>query len=200
MSKPTIESSPSLTDLFEYDEYDSYENPYVEIDAYENLDEGIPLSVELSESISRQRDNSPHEIATSSAVTASDIDTDANNHFVRAPEIFLRIDNDVTTAAASATVSTEASKVKIKTECDRTGGSTESSGSDESILPASGCDFVELHYENEFIDVNAEECDDVGQMSTCQRSTTQFENDNEQLLFEGIHKKSFVFAYFFFTC
>lgn len=180
----SIESSTSLTDLFEYDEYDSYESSYAEIDTLENLDEGIPLSVELSESISRQCDDRSHKITTSTAV--ADIDTDANNQFVRAPEIFLRIDNDVVNASQASAI-TDAS-TEIKTECNGSGGSTESSGSDVSEVRATGCDIVELHYENEFIDANADECDDGGQMSSCQRSMTQFENDNEQLLFEGIHK------------
>lgn len=171
----SIESSSSLTDLFEYDEYDSYENPYAEIDTREHLDDGIPLSVELFESLNRQCNDSPHKNASS----AADIDTDANNDFVRAPEIFLRIDNDVAMTAAAASASTDAS-TKIKTECDR---SIDASGSD--VEPATGCDIVELHYENEFIDANAEECDDVDRMLTGQRSMTQFENENEQLLFEG---------------
>lgn len=183
MSSPTIESSPSLTDLYEYDEYDSFENPYAEIDTHENLDEGIPLSVELSESISRQCNDLPHTDASSPS--GADIDTDANGqHFVKAPEIFLRIDNEVTTGATSAPID---ASTKIKTECDRTGGSIESSGSDVSDVLAIGCDIVELHYENEFIDANADECDDVDRSTAGQRSTTQFENDNEQLLFEGTH-------------
>lgn len=179
----SIESSPSLTDLFEYDEYDSYESSYAEIDTRENLDEGIPLSVELFESISRQCDDVPHKITTSTAATAANDTDDANNQFVRAPEIFLRIDNDVgiaSTASATANASTE-----IKTECIGSAGSIESGGSDVSEVRATGCDIVELHYENEFVDANADECDDGGQMSSCQRSMTQFENDNEQLLFEG---------------
>lgn len=183
----SIESSPSLTDLFEYDEYDSYESSYAEMDTRENLEEGIPLSVELSQSIGRQCNDVPYRITTSAAATAAaSIDTDANNQFVRAPEIFLRIDNDAV-HASTATTSTDDS-TKIKTECNRSGGSTESSGSDLSEVRATGCDIVELQYENEFIDANADECDDGAQMSTCQRSMTQFENDNEQLLFEGTHK------------
>lgn len=184
----SIESSPSLTDLFEYDEYDSYESSYAEIDTGENLEEGIPLSVELSESIGRHCDDVPHKITTTTAAAtaAASNDTDASNQFVRAPEIFLRIDNDVvhaSTASASTDVSTE-----IKTECNRSGGSTESSGSDLSEVRATGCGIVELQYENEFIDANADDCDDGAQMSSCQRSMAQFENDNEQLLFEGTHK------------
>lgn len=176
MTNPSIESSPSLTDLFEYDEYDSYENPYTEIDTREHLDDGIPLSVELFESLSRQCDVLPHKNASSSA---ADIDTDANNHFVRAPEIFLRIDNDVV-----VTTATDAN-TKIKTEFDRIGHSIDSNGSDVSVVPTTGCDTVELHYENEFIDANADECNDVDRTVMGRRSTAQFENENEQLLFEG---------------
>lgn len=182
MSNPSFESSPSLTDLFEYDEYDSYENPYAEIDTSDHHTEGIPLSVELSESLSRRQCNDlPHTILASSAST--DIDTDANNQFVKAPEIFLRIDNEVPTAAA-CTTSTNVCTI-IKTECDRTADSFESSGSDVSVAPAIDCDIVELHYENEFFDASGDECDDVGPSTSCLRSATQFENDNEQLLFEG---------------
>lgn len=184
MSNPSIESSPSLTDLFEYDEYDSFENPYAEIDRREPYVDGIPLSVELSESLlcRRQCDESvSHEIALSPGTAA--IDTDANDHFVRAPEIFLRIDNnnDVVPVTTSAN---RIDGAKIKTERDRATGSSESSGSDASVVPATDAsDIVELHYENEFIDANADECDDTELMR--RRSTTQFENDNEQLLFEG---------------
>lgn len=191
MSTPPIESSPSLTDLFEYDEYDSYVNPYAEINTSEHFDEGIPLSVELSESLSRQINNVPHNITSS----ATDNDTDdISEQFVKAPEIFLRLENDVVTAATSA--STADANRKIKTECDRIGDSIESSGSDVSVVPTTieiECDIVELHYENEFIDAyDADECDDVDQtMSMSQRLTTQFENENEQLLFEGIQKQYF---------
>lgn len=191
MSNPSIESSSSLTDLFEYDEYDSYENPYAEIDTSSDCDDGIPLSVELSESLRRQCADELSQKITSSC---ADIDTDANQHFVRAPEIFLRIDNNdvaaTTTTPGDASATTDASTKIKKTECDRTVGSIESSGSDVSEVPAIGCDIVELHYENEFIDANADD-DDINRTTACQRSTTQFENDNEQLLFEGMRRTQY---------
>lgn len=169
MSNPSIESSPSLTDLFEYDEYDSYESAYDNeiADAKDQLNGGVPLSVELSESIHRQCDDA---VSTSSG-------RDANDSFVKAPEIFLRFDGD----ASGATSATTDTNSESKTECDRPDGSFESGGSDGPV----GCDIVELHYENEFADASADECDASGLTTSQSRAISQFENENEQFLFEG---------------
>lgn len=186
MSNLSNESSLDLTDLYEYDEFDLYENPYNN-SPEQQYEDGIPLSVELSESIRLNRISASQETCLNSNINLTD---HQSNAFVKSSEIFLRIDNEAETATATTTTITTSSSKKTDFDCDRkTNDSIESSGSDVSLVHISHDDIVELHYENEFIDPNADECD-------VDERHTAFENENEQLLFEGITKKCYLLRSF----
>lgn len=147
----TNEVSPDLLELFEYDEFDSYdEHTYQAIAAAkETASDGIPLSVELSESLHNSQSD------------------EQNSGFVKAPEIFLRIE----------------SNIENKT---KRSNSLESSDSNIVIPVANGDDIecFELQYENEFDDQIDET--DIAH-SSCQPNSC-VETEYEQLLFEGINQ------------
>lgn len=153
MSISPPELSPDLGELFEFDEIESEGNSSYNANRCEDddLSEGVPLSVELSESLCR---------SAAEAVLSG---------FVRAPEIFLRIDNESTTTSCD----------DRKTPLDH-GGSVDSNGSDASFVAIAGADAVELQYENEFVDTEIS-----GHDSGHALRPSQFESDNEQLLYEG---------------
>lgn len=164
MSMTRNESSTDLTELFEYDEFDSSLNSIDQnTTTASNSIDGIPLSVELSEAVSAQQ----------------------NPNYVKAPEIFLRIDGEANTSTASTTTITTSTANKTENnpiECDR----------NEIAFAASN--FVELQYENEFDDSDDDENDRV----VHSERISQFESENEQILFEGNFAK-IVFDFFCFV-
>lgn len=147
-----------LMDLFEYDEFDSYdEYAYQTANQQDDSVEcGVPLSVELSESLSKN-DNAESEQDASC--------------FVRSAEIFLRIDGEGTSANNRA--------IQDQSSNNAQPNSLESNGSDDVILVGNDC--VELQYENEFIESN----DEAEFLPTNRCRSNSLSNDYEELLFEG---------------
>lgn len=172
----SIEDITELGDLFEYDEFDSYdEHAYQEIvsDNVSN-EEGVPLSVELSESLNKVQTPECEQ---------------ATKSFTKAPEIFLRIDvNSIAGGASSANSSYNITCTKspnIIKQSDES-NSIDSIESNEGITNRDEC--TELQYENEFSTNDEIDCENV--QSTCKRHNS-IDNEYEELLFEGINFKSF---------
>lgn len=166
----SIEDVTDLMDLFEYDEFDSYdENTYQLID--EDSSGGVPLSVELLESLSKNQ---------------TPVSDEPTNSFVKAPEIFLRIDANGSNASTTdlCTASTSHNFQNIETielkHCEKS-NSLESSDSNDVLLLTKHGDCVELQYENEFSDES--DCD---RNQSERKQDNSIENDYEELLFEGI--------------
>lgn len=215
-------ASFDLADLLEYDEFDGYDgSAATESDncmTINDNDYGVPLSVELSESMCQnninraelmqlQRANAidtidpAHAATTETTVTSSSSVDEANEqeqNFVKSAEIFLRIDNNeessTTTTITMASSSFNSNKQSMDSTND-TGDPGEpgepSSGQFSSSID--GGDVIELQYENEFFDPDDEESN-FGESSTAQRHHLggNVEYDNEQLLLEGIFLLSFV--------
>lgn len=153
--------SSDLNELLEFDEIDTFENESSDNDEPNDIDlsECVPLSVELSESICR-------------SAAAAMLNEQPNSSFVRGSEIFLRMDNGFgSTTTTTTTITTSNSSKTTEAEKD----SFESAD-----------DVIELQYENEFIDYDADDHDS----GRAQRSS-RFESENEQLLFEGKQIKSY---------
>lgn len=194
-------ASFDLADLLEYDEFDGDEdvayNAIAAAAAQE--DTGVPLSVELNESINQPR--SGEEVHLPLAV-------DDPVGFPKGAEIFLRIDSNddascthTTTTITTASGSQTNNKLSIESRTVSDGPSS-SSGQYSLSLDgdAMGDAIGELQYENEFVDSNDDEEDEHfggggHRMITNQSShhhhhhlhrRPAVENDNEQLLFEGI--------------
>lgn len=137
---PQRNSSVDFSDLLEYDEFEAYD-AFQMPEGTENLDsDNVPLSVELAQSVQSN--------------TKSD-------NFVKAAELFLRIDGGVKSQPESLTQT-----------------------------PIRDC--VELQYENEFDD---EESDGM-QYPECSTALHSIENDNEQLLLEGMSLSNFIYVSF----
>lgn len=128
-------NSADFSDLLEYDEFEAYDAFQMPQNADETVSDNVPLSVELAQSI---ENNSRRK-------------SDSEN-FVKAPELFLRID-----------------------------GVLKSQPESLAETPIREC--VELQYENEFDEY--EENDGLHR-AECSTSFSAIENDNEQLLLEGI--------------
>lgn len=150
-----------LIDLFEYDEFDSYNEYAYHVVTMNNdsSNDGIPLSVELSETLNKSQ---------------STINEKSSNDFVKAPEIFLRI--DVNGAGPNSE-----SFNKKNVECCEKLDSLESCDSNDVILTGN-C--AELQYENEFMNTSEPECN-------FSHSTRSIDNDYEELFLEGIINKVF---------
>lgn len=171
MSNSSTELSPDLGELFEFDEIESDGNIFYELNRNNesDLSDGVPLSVELSESLCR---------SAAETILCQSIDS----NFIRAPEIFLRIDNIETEATNSS------SSINVKNNHNESierneGNSIDSNESDASFVAIADNDIVELQYENEFVDSEIS-VHDSGHVLR----PSQFESDNEQLLFEGKQK------------
>lgn len=216
-------ASFDLADLLEYDEFDGYDGAAAtEPDncmTINDNDYGVPLSVELSESmcqnninrnelIQLQRANAIDTIeliaSTDATISASSSIDDANNQpqiFLKSAEIFLRIDNNeessTTTTITMASSAFNSNKQSVDSSIDTGGGGEPSSGQFSSSID--GGDVIELQYENEFFDPNDEESH-FGESPTARRHRHHrhhlggnVENDNEQLLLEGIFLLSLIF-------
>lgn len=162
--------SLDLADLLEYDEFDSFEAAR-EIPSPDN-EIGVPLSVELSDSMCQI--SGP---TTAPSQTPFDGGS-TEDGFVKSAEIFLRLDNDGD-SGTTTTITMASGSLNSKQSLDSTGGGP-SSGQFSSI----DCD-IELQYENEFFDPNNDECNFGTEPSRVHHRST-IENDNEQLLLEGI--------------
>lgn len=159
------EISPDLLELFEFDEFDSFDEHLYQV-ANQPVEPGVPLSVELSESLSK---------SNSQELSDAQKSPDA---FVKAPEIFLRIENNSANEASSSSSSSK------KLSIDKKSNSLESTDSNDAQSLANRDECVELQYENEFSDSNEEnDCDVVDSAFNPQ---IDIDSDYEQLLFEGI--------------
>lgn len=185
MTEPSFPNPNSLdfTDLLEYDEFDVYNELPVQrrqctdelcCNSNEKID-GVPLSIELSQ--------------------VQDVTDTEQEHFVKASELFLRFDGGV------GSTSTSTSDCVVDTSCGsgiKFSGSDNGSNSSETPI---NIDCVELQYENEFDD-DDDDCggnNDFLQFTEATKSYHSMnENENEQLLLEGILKKNnkFILAYY----
>lgn len=134
---PKRNSAVDFSDLLEYDEFEAYDAFEMPQTAEEVVSDNVPLSVELAQSIENN----------SRTRTESDSDS-----FVKAPELFLRIDGVVKSQPESL-----------------------------AETPIREC--AELQYENEFDDYEENDGMQYPESST---SFHTIENDNEQLLMEGM--------------
>lgn len=174
----SIEEVTDLMDLFEYDEFDSYEEHTYQLSeaCKTSTESGIPLSVELSESFNKNQSSDSEQ---------------SSSGFVKAPEIFLRIESITTGGVSTTEENTE--NINQNNECQNNvskklkycskSNSLDSTESNEALLIPNRDDCVELQYENEFIDSNDEPNCDFNQKSN--RQDNNIENDYEELLMEG---------------
>ncbi len=130
---PKRDSAVDFSDLLEYDEFEAYDA--FQMPEHTDEPDNVPLSVELAESIEETNSRK----------------SDSEN-FVKAPELFLRIDGNVKSQPDSL-----------------------------ADTPIREC--AELQYENEFDEYDD---NDVFNHPECSTSFHAIENDNEQLLLEGI--------------
>lgn len=128
-------SFEETTNLCEYDEFDSdNEKTYQETLSSDFAEYGVPLNVELSESLSKSQ---------------TLIDKQIYNCFIKTPEIFLRFNSGVTSVADSISdalkqnESNNSEKI-VSFECKE----------NDNVIKRDDC--VELQYENEFEKPNGE--------------------------------------------
>lgn len=126
---------------------------------------GVPLSQELEEADRRLFNPPPTSVRASSSVI---VDTCSNFDEPRGSELFLRLDDP-----------------------GSVGQTANESLATPSVTVAPGLDYVggeELQYENEFVDEAVEGCsrETSGYMDA---SYSMTENENEQLLLEGIWRQ-----------
>lgn len=157
----SFEETTDSTDLCEYDEFDSYDEKTYQATSSTGFTEyGVPLSVELSESLYESQ-------------------TLINKHpadcFVKAPEIFLRFDLNITSATDNDSNVSNELKNSEKTI------SIESKENDNVDYHD---DCVELQYENEFEDPDDEFNDDNAQL--IYKRNNRSDNDYDELFLEGI--------------
>lgn len=175
------DESTDLAELFEYDEFDSYDSQtYPTIDEIQSacgINSGVPLSVELSQCLS----------------TSIDCSSSSNHDsFVKAPEIFLRIDPTNNSGAGDATneaktVNSLESTQPIDAEQTKSIDSIDSCNDVKLSTNRDQC--IELQYEDEFIDSNDDE-NDYDSTNVAYERRNSIESDYEQLLFEGILSQS----------
>lgn len=162
----TNEVSPDLLELYEYDEFDSYEEHLNQaiVAAKETASDGVPLSVELSESLHSNQSVNEERNTDASEVL-----------FEKAPEIFLRI--------GAPETETEC-EIKLKLQSEGHNVSVESIDNNDVLLVTDGADeCIELQYENEFEDSTDDVDCNVAHSSN--RPKSFIEDEYEQLLFEG---------------
>lgn len=169
------DESTDLMELYEYDEFDSYDShTYPTIEAIHSaygVNSGVPLSVELSQCLS----STSHEQSTA---------TTSHDNFIKAPEIFLRIDatNDGDRIALPSNPTATIDNVPAKSI-----DSIDSCADGEVKLSTNRDECIELQYEDEFIDSSDE--NDCEPANVIYERRNSIESDYEQLLFEGIDKK-----------
>lgn len=165
----SFEETTDLADLCEYDEYDSYNEKTFQTTSSGFTEHGIPLSVELSESL---------------CASQTPVNEPSSNFSVRAPEIFLRFDSTNTSVTDFKTfvphVSIQNAENNVSKESETFPFNPEESN-DVNICD----DCVELQYENEFENLSNDIDDCSGEIIHKRRSNS-LENDYEELLSEGI--------------
>ncbi|XP_055302856.1 trafficking kinesin-binding protein milt isoform X2 [Sitodiplosis mosellana] len=166
----SIEEATDLMDLFEYDEFDSYDDHTYQLIAESNCStaSGIPLSVELSESLSKNQ---------------TPVSEQPSICFVKAPEIFLRIDasgSRISTNSESSSENSGSHKNANKLKNCEKSNSLESIESNDVVLLTNRDECVELQYENEFVSPN----DEPDCVQSPPKRHNSIENDYEELLFE----------------
>lgn len=179
------DESTDLAELFEYDEFDSYDShTYRTIDEIQSacgINSGVPLSVELSQCLS-----------TSIECSSTTSHTSNHDSFVKAPEIFLRIDHTNSGGGGGASNEAEASNSAESTQPidDEQTKSIDSIDSCKDVILSTNRDqCIELQYEDEFIDSNDDE-NDYDSTNVAYERRNSIESDYEQLLFEGIFSQS----------
>lgn len=185
----SIKQSTDLMDLFEYDDFECDDHTYQQIAKNKcSTESGVPLSVELSESLSKSQ----------TPVTGQP------SGFVKAQEIFLRFDASGTgiskiteTISESSSDNSDSHKNEPKKlqNCGKL-NSLESNESNDVILITNGDDCVELQYENEFIDPNEPDCE---LPQSASKRHNSIDNDYEELLFEGNFNPTSVSSFTCFT-
>lgn len=166
------DESTDLMELFEYDEFDSYDpQTYPTIDSAYGANSGVPLSVELSQCLS-------------SPALAQSTPSTAHDNFIKAPEIFLRI--DATSGGDRAATPSNPTK-SIDDEPAESLDSIDSCAGGEVKLSTNRDACIELQYEDEFVDSSDE--NDCEPTNVVYERRNSIESDYEQLLFEGINKK-----------
>lgn len=166
----SFEETTDSTDLCEYDEYyDSYNvKTYQATSSLSFTEYGVPLSVELSESLGENQ---------------TLVNKQTYNCFVKSPEIFLRFDsNNVTTATDSICGSSSQNNNIDKSKNTEETILIESKENNDVIIRD---DCVELQYANEFENPNDGEVIDGNAQKIPKRSDS-LDNDYEELLIEGI--------------
>lgn len=162
----SFEEPTDLANLCEYDEYDSYQST-----SSCNFTEcGVPLSVELSESLCK---------------SLTLVDQQTSDCFVKAPEIFLRFDPTVTSATdfispASKQISENNVSNKLKNSEGTIPFDTEAKN---NVIICDDC--VELQYENEFENPNNDV--DGDNAHVIYKPSNSVDNDYEDLFLEGIN-------------
>lgn len=166
----SIEESADLMDLFEYDEFVFYDDHTYHLitESKCSTENGIPLSVELSASLNEN---------------PTPVSEQPSNGFVKAPEIFLRIDSRISTTEIR-TSSSENSDSGGNHKNENGPENYEKSNSLDMVLP-SNQECVELQYENEFVGPY-EESDKPDCIRSAFNRHNSIEKDYEDLLFEGI--------------
>lgn len=160
----SFEETSDLADLCEYDEYDTYNVKTYQPTYASNFNEyGVPLSVELSESLGESQTLANAQPA---------------NCFVKASEIFLRLDlNNVTTGTNSiSNASTRDDNVDIL----RISGKTEETS---DVIIHEDC--VDLQYGS---DIDCPNGAVIGEMTQARhKRDNSLDNEYEELLIEGIN-------------
>lgn len=183
----SIEDITELGELFEYDEFDSYDEHAYQTIITNNISNegGVPLSVELSESLSKSQ--TPESEQTSDG-------------FIKAPEIFLRIDASAIDGTSTSKSSSDVSGINASLETNKSKRRVESNSldsterSDGLLAPINLDECAELQYENEFGPSDENDCEYV--QSTYKQPNT-IDDDYEELLFEGINFEHFCGLYDF---
>lgn len=160
----TNEVSPDLLELlYEYDEFDSYDEQTYQaiIAAKETASDGVPLSVELSESL-----HSNNQSVNEEQKTDSD-----EKLFENAPEIYLRIDEPDTETEC---------EIKPKLQSEGRSALIESIDNNDVVRVTEFDECFELQYENEF-----EDDVDCNVAHSSNQPKSYIEDEYEQLLFEG---------------
>lgn len=158
LTEKSEDNSIALESDNEFDEPEVLNETVFERSAYHV--EGVPLSVELSESILR---------SSESAGSSS------SQCFVKSADIFLRIDSDVDSVTETDSNSSNAKQLSTAT--------SDASSSKQFFIDGGS----ELQYENEFFDPNDDESNFTEAPRINHRLS--LESDNEQLLFEGISQQ-----------
>lgn len=166
----SFEETTDLADLCEYDEYDSYNEKTYQTTLSSSFTEyGIPLSVELSESLCASQTLDDKQIS---------------NCFVKAPEIFLRFDSTITSVKDCIPQATVQNNENNSSKLDNSEETiTLNSKENNDVNVCDDC--VELQYENEFEDPNNEVIHSYVQKSY--KRNNSLDNDYEELFLEGIY-------------